>query len=603
MARVAAIQPQPVAPRGGFTLLDDQPYPGEEDPLGFDQIARDLAGLIRASRNSTPLTLGIESGWGMGKSTLMRRLERVLADDDHVKTVWFNSWTADQGDALEGLVKSVLDKLDRNILRRAARNERLLTWARALTLLVADWLKLGSLVNTLWREVSRDPKARNDVRDLVIKSMREWANVRAELGPERLLVVFVDDLDRCPPTNVLQVFEAIKLYLDAPGLVFVVGYDRDVVSDAILNVKQYSDGVTSHHYLEKIVQLAYRLPSVSDDAANQLLNVYLESSATANLFDRSARALTIEQNTRNPRRIKRFINAFILEYGLDSEWEEMGAETLVRVLIIDVYFPEFGQALRSRSKRDPVRDFRDYVAVRDILRRRVSREQENEWRQVGRLLESYGVAAPAGPVDHAELLEHVEREVPPSFPKLAQNPDFLTLLDGFADVERLREKLRRFSPVTVRRAVEAGRIFISYARSDAAYAGRLQDRLQEHFGADRVFVDVSSVTPGEDFSQAISTAIESADVVLAVIGPGWTREVPEFVRRELALALAASAPVVPILVGAARMPDSSRIPDDISALAYRNALELSDERWQDDVERLIDAIEYLLSSREAPAAA
>jgi hypothetical protein len=233
----------------------------------------------------------------------------------------------------------------------------------------------------------------------------------------------------------------------------------------------------------------------------------------------------------------------------------------------------------------------------------VSREQENEWRQVGRLLESYGVAAPAGPVDHAELLEHVEREVPPSFPKLAQNPDFLTLLDGFADVERLREKLRRFSPVTVRRAVEAGRIFISYARSDAAYAGRLQDRLQEHFGADRVFVDVSSVTPGEDFSQAISTAIESADVVLAVIGPGWTREVPEFVRRELALALAASAPVVPILVGAARMPDSSWIPDDISALAYRNALELSDERWQDDVERLIDAIEYLLSSREAPAAA
>ncbi|MGO9900342.1 MAG: P-loop NTPase fold protein [Solirubrobacteraceae bacterium] len=57
-----------------FTLLDDQPYcPVAEalhDPLGFHDIANDLASLIRASRGSTPLALGIEGGWDMGKSTL-----------------------------------------------------------------------------------------------------------------------------------------------------------------------------------------------------------------------------------------------------------------------------------------------------------------------------------------------------------------------------------------------------------------------------------------------------------------------------------------------------------------------------------------------------
>jgi len=275
-----------------YVLLDDQPYAGDNDPLSFEEIARDLSQLIRGSRSSTPLVLGIEAGWGAGKSTLMQRLARVLETDKAITTVWFNAWTAGQGDALEGLVKSVLDRLDRRILRRAARNERLLSWARALGLVAADWLKLGSLVNTLWREVSIDPKARNEMRDLVGKSMHEWANVRGELGPERLLVVFVDDLDRCGPVNVLQVFEAIKLYLDAPGLVFVVGYDRDILSDAILGAKQYSDAVASHQYLEKIVQIVYRLPSVSDDSAHRLLTLYLENAGTSALFDSSARALT-----------------------------------------------------------------------------------------------------------------------------------------------------------------------------------------------------------------------------------------------------------------------------------------------------------------------
>jgi hypothetical protein len=583
-----------------FRLLDDQPYPGDEDPLGFDQIARDLAELVLASRASTPLAVGIESGWGMGKSTLMRRLERVLAADDDVTTVWFNAWTADQGSALEGLVKSVLDRLDRNILRRAARNERLLSWARALALVLADWLKLGSLVNTLWTQVSIDPKARNEMRELVVRSMGEWANVRAEVGPERLLVVFVDDLDRCSPVNVFQVFEAIKLYLDAPGLVFIVGYDRDVVSDAILDVKQYSDAVTSHHYLEKIVQLVYRLPSVSDEAAQRILSLYLERSATDALFDAPVRTLTIEQNTRNPRRMKRFINAFILEYGLDAEWEPMGAETLVRTLIIDVYFPDFGRLLRARSQRDPVRDFRDYVAVRGILRR--GEADGADGARVTELFESLELAPPAG--SPSEVLEALEREVPSSFPKLAQNPDFHTLLDGLGDVQALREKLRRYSPTTVRRRELQGRILIAYRRGrSSAYAGRLHDALASHFGSDRLFMDVMSIEPGADFQRMIDAAVESASVVLAVIdrefvGPRLADE-HDFLRRELALALGRSnIRVIPILVDDARMPSSDELPPDLAPLATRNALALSDDRFAHDVARLIDAIEYFLGGTE-----
>ncbi|MGH8772477.1 MAG: TIR domain-containing protein, partial [Burkholderiales bacterium] len=51
-------------------------------------------------------------------------------------------------------------------------------------------------------------------------------------------------------------------------------------------------------------------------------------------------------------------------------------------------------------------------------------------------------------------------------------------------------------------------IFISYRREDAAgHAGRLFDRLSEHFGRDRVFMDVSGIEPGVDFVEAIETAV------------------------------------------------------------------------------------------------
>ena len=50
---------------------------------------------------------------------------------------------------------------------------------------------------------------------------------------KRLLVVFIDDLDRCTPASVLEMFEAIKVYMDVFGIVFVVAYDERVVADAL----------------------------------------------------------------------------------------------------------------------------------------------------------------------------------------------------------------------------------------------------------------------------------------------------------------------------------------------------------------------------------
>jgi len=146
-------------------------------------------------------------------------------------------------------------------------------------------------------------------------------------------------------------------------------------------------------------------------------------------------------------------------------------------------------------------------------------------------------------------------------------------------------------------------IFLSYRRSDSVgAAGRLFDRLAEHFGADQVFRDIDSIEAGENFEESIRDALRLAIVVLVVIGPRWlearsqdgTRRIDDpadYVRREIEMALSSDAAVVPLLVEGAALPAPDSVPTSVKALALRNDWELSDRRWDSDTQDLIKHLE------------
>ncbi|MET1081475.1 MAG: TIR domain-containing protein [Burkholderiales bacterium] len=143
-------------------------------------------------------------------------------------------------------------------------------------------------------------------------------------------------------------------------------------------------------------------------------------------------------------------------------------------------------------------------------------------------------------------------------------------------------------------------LFVSYRRADAAgWAGRLVADLAKHLPDAHVFHDIASIRAGEDFPQAIERALASCAAVLVVIGPNWLGarnqqgelrlgEVDDPVRVEIRIALSrADLLVVPVLVGGAALPSRNDLPDDLAALSTRNAAEVSDARWDFDVDRLI----------------
>jgi hypothetical protein len=151
------------------------------------------------------------------------------------------------------------------------------------------------------------------------------------------------------------------------------------------------------------------------------------------------------------------------------------------------------------------------------------------------------------------------------------------------------------------------RIFLSYRREDSGgWAGRLYDRLSQHFGDEHVFMDIDAIAPGLDFVEVIQHAVQSCDVLITLIGRQWLTVAdatgqprlanPEdFVRLEIATALERNIRVIPVLVQDAPMPRSADLPDNLKRLSRRHALEISDTRFHRDVDRLITVLDSVLS--------
>ncbi|MEZ4265137.1 MAG: toll/interleukin-1 receptor domain-containing protein [Myxococcota bacterium] len=153
--------------------------------------------------------------------------------------------------------------------------------------------------------------------------------------------------------------------------------------------------------------------------------------------------------------------------------------------------------------------------------------------------------------------------------------------------------------------------FISYRRSDTlGHAYHFHSRLAARFGEERVFLD-KQIRPGSDYTVALRSALGHASVVVALIGSGWldcvsaagTRRLDapdDWVREELATALAGGVTVIPVLLEGAVPPESSKLPEDLRGLALHQALRIPNDYLDEGLARLATLIADLLRDETGP---
>jgi hypothetical protein len=146
-------------------------------------------------------------------------------------------------------------------------------------------------------------------------------------------------------------------------------------------------------------------------------------------------------------------------------------------------------------------------------------------------------------------------------------------------------------------------VFLSYRREDSSgYAGRLYDILSAQFGSDNVYMDVDSIAGGDEFATKIEENINRAEVLVAVIGSRWLTATDknggrrldsanDFVRTEISMALQRGIRVIPVLVGGATVPGADELPDSLRTLVQRQAIEIRDQNFHPDAQRLTDVLQ------------
>jgi hypothetical protein len=375
-------------------LRDDNP--SDIDLLGFEDMVDVLEEIVTRA-DLDPVTVGVNAPWGGGKTTVLQLLKRRLDPRDDVFCLLVSPWEYDnKTDPTTALIDEVLGELQARLesakgfgdkvketlgkLRRRVKFSKAMKLA-ATSALTTTIPGVGALI-----DLFDDGNAQENVPpDPTLQGFRAQfaeAMESEDLAPLKRVVVLVDDLDRSLPDTVVETLEAIKLFLSVKKMAFVVAADEDNVANAIgRRLQTTGQPITSRLYLEKIVQVPVRVPALSKEQTEEYLALLMladldrvedaitkvkdsRPSEAQRLVDRLGDTLPAERHaevhlaetltpllhrytTGNPRRLKRFLNAYWLRTSFASRrGVELQPDALAKLMLAELHLPDlFGQLL------------------------------------------------------------------------------------------------------------------------------------------------------------------------------------------------------------------------------------------------------------------
>jgi tetratricopeptide (TPR) repeat protein/Cdc6-like AAA superfamily ATPase len=221
-----------------------------------------------------------------------------------------------------------------------------------LAFVLGLWLLLKPLIESAKDKVSLDlekllKEAPYETQISAIQQLQKHFEqlVEAWVDGDGRVIVFIDDLDRCPPDKMTEVLEALKLFATTERCVYVLGVDQEVVAQGIR--AKYKDlPIDGTRYLEKIVQLPFLLPSIEVTD----IEGYVKSF-NANWPHEGCQDIFVQGLPPNPRQIKRAINVFFLLWSLaESRRAKLGgtvtAMRLAKIVALQTAYPGVFEQMR-----------------------------------------------------------------------------------------------------------------------------------------------------------------------------------------------------------------------------------------------------------------
>ncbi len=302
-------------------LKQTEPWPGDVISGKLDDFANSIVSpLLDKTQHSTELssslTFAINGKWGAGKSSALKMIKEKARDllagskkisPDHLKFCEYMAtrYEAHSYDARVTLALQIITALAGSTQKAA---EEFLPEALGVTqlgqLLPQGWSEAESRNSVVLERVAATLSELIDFDSIVKKHLQE------EDGTPRVLVVLVDDLDRCKVEFRWRLLDAIQQLSDIPNLFFVLAVDLDRLREA---VEQTGDGVDDPDFaLEKYIQGSVTLPDMDREGfksfVERLLQEFSAKDPAARTIVENVQFLQNGLKEVTPRSVKRCIN-------------------------------------------------------------------------------------------------------------------------------------------------------------------------------------------------------------------------------------------------------------------------------------------------------
>lgn len=293
-----------------------------EDLLGYRFHAKLLKEIV-LDKSMLPTSIGIFGNWGYGKSSLMLLMEKEINEEitkqvaeennPRILQVRFNGWQYESYETTKySLIQVLLDSVEKYLSDNRDIFDKLDIILKRINL-----LKLGVLLlkKYVWDKIPNAIKSNlptaDDLKkcvgvDDITKFQNEFQNEHTSLFVTKFrtllesivedakfdsIIVYIDDLDRCSGEKMIECIEAIKLFLNVKNTAFVLGADERMVERAIKEhypeIEQDKRQIYSpfSDYLEKLIQIPYRLPRLSLNEQYTYILFLLLKSKYSNFFN------------------------------------------------------------------------------------------------------------------------------------------------------------------------------------------------------------------------------------------------------------------------------------------------------------------------------
>lgn len=400
-------------------LLDEPIKHSSEDRLNLTSYVDVMERIIRSGK--TPLNIGLFGRWGVGKTSILNLLKERVTEVDFLKDRFdffsIDAWQLSKEslrqqllidlnkhygerafteeeieDSLfnikelgfeEEIKESVLQRL-RNILRVLRRHKHYpgiflgilicgivfrpylgqyfdIVYSN-LDLVVTSFL--APVILAIIEQISATAKiVRLSAKRIIprVEYPHQFEKMFRKIlrgRGDKTLIIAIDNLDRCEDEVVVGMLATIKNFMNVPGCIFIMACDDEAIERHLLSKKgagfRQKD---AREFLRKFFHAPVKIsPFLEEDLENFMDRMIRELGVN---FGEEVKEVLMSATTKNPRRVKQFLNSLLSAHYLAERNEHLGSIRkgtvtgntgfLAKITVIKDEWPEFYKVLEQQE--------------------------------------------------------------------------------------------------------------------------------------------------------------------------------------------------------------------------------------------------------------